>query len=196
MEKIDILKQIITKVSDNELNEVISKGALKLSNEQIATVSFVFWLVYMAETDLNTVISEAWSKSKQFFSKDVHQITRKMLQKMIPHGRKIDVENLEYFSDKIKIFEAMFGRTSRTELLYKLRDLRNDISHNRIDELRYNGGDLSLRTTKEKILLDYFEIALEVDFSKSDFWNSLTEDEKAQIEEIYRCASDNELKSN
>jgi len=104
--------------------------------------------------------------------------------------RKIDLENLEYFSDKIKVFQAMFGNIDRTKLLWKLNDLRNEISHNRIDNLQYNGEDLTQRATKERLFLDYMKTALTTDFSKSDFWNSLNKEERQEIEKKYREIED------
>jgi len=104
---------------------------------------------------------------------------------MISDQKNIDIENLEYFSDKIKIYEVMVGKTKHAELLHKLKDLRNDISHNRINELKYNNEDLFLRATKEKILIDYFETETEDDLSRSDIWNSLTEEQKIQIKQMH-----------
>ncbi len=185
MSSLDLFKQTIKTVSDDKLNETISKGALKLTDEQIATVSFVFWLVYMAEIDLKDILSKAWNNSKQFFPTNVNQGAKGLLLKMISDQKNIDIENLEYFSDKIKIYEVMVGKTKHAELLHKLKDLRNDISHNRINELKYNNEDLFLRATKEKILIDYFETETEDDLSRSDIWNSLTEEQKIQIKQMH-----------
>ncbi len=37
-------------------------------------------------------------------------------------------------------------------ILWKLNDLRNDISHNRIDDLKYNGQSLFPKEKKGKII--------------------------------------------
>ena len=188
MDQIELLKKAMREGSDQQLNETISKGALKMSDEQIATASFVFWLVYMAETDLNDTQVESWEKSGKSFPPEVKKMSEELLQKKIK--RKISMGNPEYFSEKIKVFEALFGeKNERTKLLWKLNDLRNDLSHNRINELKYDGQSLFLRKTKEKILFDYFDTSSNLDFHESAFWKSLSEDEKRVVETKYKDIS-------
>jgi len=165
----ELFKGNIKNVSDQQINETISKGALKMNNEQIATVSFVFWLVYMAETDLNKILNESLTTTMSTLSSEVTKKVEEILKEEIKGKKEIDINNPECFSDKTKIYEAMFGKTERTKLLWKLNDIRNDLSHNRINNLKYDGQLISLRKTKEKILIDYFETALQTDFSKSKF---------------------------
>ena len=185
------MKEKIEQGSDEQLNDAISRGALKLTDVQIATVSFVFWLVYMAEIDLHHVMSSAWKESGSMFSDDINKVAKEMLQKYVPNGKKIDPDNLEYFSDKITLAEALVGKNDWVELLYKLKTLRNYISHNRIDDLKYNDEPLTDRKTKEKILFDYFETSIQLDFSKSEIWNSLSEEDKAEIKEKFNQLSTN-----
>ena len=183
MDFFEIFQTKIREVSDQKLNETISKGALKMSDEQIATTSFAFWLVYMAETDLNTALSEAWSSSKSLLPHAVEAAER-MLKEMIPGKREVDINDLQYFSEKIKVYEALMGATARTKLLWKFNDIRNDLSHNRIDKLAYDNEALSLRTTKEKILIDYFKTSLNPDLSQSKIFNSLSKEQKEEIERM------------
>jgi hypothetical protein len=183
MDFFEIFQGKIREVSDQKLNETISKGALKMSDEQIATTSFAFWLVYMAETDLNTALSEAWSSSKSLLPNAI-EAAEKMLKEMIPGKREVDINDLQYFSEKIKVYEALMGATERTKLLWKFNDIRNDLSHNRIDKLAYNDEVLSLRETKEKVLIDYFRTALNPDLSQSKVFNSLSAEQKAEIEQM------------
>lgn len=182
---IEELKKTIHEGSDTQLNEAISKGALKLETSQIATVSFVFWLVYMAESDLNDVLRTSWDATSKFFTPEVNALAEKQLLDGVGGGRKININQPEYFSDKIKIYEAMFGKTERARVLWKLNDIRNDLSHNRIDALSYNGQELAKRETKEKVLIDYFRTALDTNVSTSPFWTSLTDEEKAEITAMF-----------
>ncbi len=195
------LKKRLSVVSETQINEMFSKGALKLTEAQIGTVSFVFWLVYMAEADLNTISKKAWEIAKDPASHEIEVVAEKMLQDRIGgqkiicpscgtvcRNREIKPFEPEYFSDKIKVYEAFFGKTDRTNLLWKLNDIRNDLSHNRVDTLSYNGELLSERNTKEKLVLDYFRTSQDVDLSKSDIWNSLSEEEKETIRELYEKA--------
>ncbi len=92
--------------------------------------------------------------------------------------------DLPFFLDKIKVYEFLFGKTKRLSLLKKINTIRNDLSHNRVASLSYNGESLALRETKEKIIRDYFETVLEEDRSKSPIWNSLTPDIIAEIEQM------------
>lgn len=140
-----------------------------MNDQQIGLVSFAFWLVYMAETDLNDITQRAWTLSKSFSSPEVSKVAKEMLANMIGGKKPIDIDNLEYFSDKIKVYQAMFGENDRTKLLWALNDIRNNLSHNRIEKMQYNGQSLAIRETKEKILNDYFATALAVDTSKPDF---------------------------
>lgn len=156
---IDDLKLIMKEVSDEMFNETISKGALQLSDNQIQAVSFAFWLCYMAEKDLNDVIKQAW-KLSVISHPEISEYVQKILLKTFSKKDNFDINNLEYFADKIKIHEIIYN-DDLTKILWKLNNLRNNISHNRIDKLEYNGQSLFLRETKEKILLDYFK-AIEI----------------------------------
>lgn len=153
---LDDLKVIMKNVSDEKFNETISKGALQLSDNQIQTASFVFWLCYMAEKDLNDVLRQAWKLSTEITNPEISESDQKILLKTFSKKDNFDIDNLEYFADKIKIHEIVCN-DDLTKMLWKLNDLRNDISHNRINELKYNERSLFLRDTKEKILLDYFK---------------------------------------
>jgi hypothetical protein len=178
-EALDKLRKAVKEVSEDKITETFSKGALKMDGKQIQTVSFVFWLCYMAETDLNDIIQQAWDmaqKATQFPNQDeVNKVIKDM---------GFDFENLEYFSQKIGVYDKMFGKTARTKLLWKINDIRNDLSHNRIADLKYEGASLAEREIKEKIIIDYFETSFTQDRSKSKIWNSMTAEQQAKIEQI------------
>ena len=189
---IEALKQKMHDTTDERLNNMVSVGVLKLSDSQIATVSFVFWLVYLAETDLNEAITQAWNTSKAPFTSEIEAAAKEHMSKLLSSmdcsacgtpgkGRKIDVEHSQYFSDKIKIHEVLLGKTNRTKLLWKLNEIRNDLSHNRIDSLKYNGTSLSLRETREQILVDYLQTSFDANLSRAALWNSLPEKQQREI---------------
>lgn len=182
MELVELFKKKIEDISDQQINETIPKCALKMNDEQIATVSFVFWLVYMAETDLYYVLNESLKTETSTLSPEVKKKVEEILKEKIKGEKEVNFNDLENFSDKVKAYEALFGETKRTKLLWKLKNIRDDLSHNRIENLKYEGQALSLRKTKEKILIDYFETAQEADFSKSEF---LTEDERRSAEILF-----------
>lgn len=94
------------------------------------------------------------------------------------------IENLPNFIDKIKVYELYFPNTKRTKMLFKINGIRNDLSHGRINELKYNKKSLLLRTTKEEIIEDYFKTALNNDVYQSNFLKDLTPEQEAEIKKI------------
>ncbi|MCL4392283.1 hypothetical protein M1413_03040 [Patescibacteria group bacterium] len=186
MDPLEFLKSRVKEGSEEQLNNVIAKGVLKLGDEQIATVAFVFWLVYMAETELNAATSQSWAIVEKFAPQGVKEMVADRVQKLAGGRKKLDLKNLEYFSDKIRVYEALLGDNKLKRLLWKLNDIRNDLSHNRVSNLSYDGESLSLRSTKEKILIDYFDAVLNSDVTTSDTWNSLSEDNKKVVKSIAR----------
>lgn len=214
---VDAFKEIMKGVSDEKFNETFSKGMLKLTDEQINTIQSVFFLCYMAEKDLEEVLTRAWQVATPHFSPEVNAQAKETLKEMVfgkrdlkldnalvglsqevitkikqavkqgyIEKRDFDIEKLEYFTDKIKIYEAMFGRNERTRLLWKINDIRNDISHNRIDQLTYNDEDLCLRETKEKLLTEYLRTSFTSNFEDTEFYKKLTPDQVAEIERLSR----------
>ena len=175
---IEILKKVIGGASDEKINklpEVFARDIHGLNDEQIVTVSFVFWLAYVAEVQLYEAISESWAKSKNKFSVDAQIMAKQMIEEKIPSKKNIDIEKLDYFTDKIQVLEAVFGQHDYVKFLYDLRNLRNDISHNRIDNLEYKGISLYERSAKENIIIDLVVLASNFDGSKSELLNALSE---------------------
>ncbi|MHB8830899.1 MAG: hypothetical protein ACYC44_02205 [Patescibacteria group bacterium] len=195
----DIIEQVKTLLQNSEVEQlcgIIPKGVLKLTDEQITTVSFVFWLVYMAENDLNTCLTKAWEMSKKPFTSDIHIIAKAKINEAVGSeacpscgtlgkGRKIDPENPLFFSDKIKLHQVMMGKTKFVSLLWELNNIRNDLSHGRVNTLSYKNQPLVNRETKVKILTDYLDSMFEVDLSKAKFWSSLSEEQQQEIERMY-----------
>jgi len=206
MDPIGPLKKLLNESTDEQLNSMIPKGALKLSEEHITMVSFVFWLVYLAETDLNDSLVRAWKTSGPKFSPEVQMMAEEKLQELLAApacsacgtpglGRKINIAEPKYFSDKIRLHQALMGKTGRTRLSWKLNDLRNQLGHTRIDDLSYGGISLTLRETKLKILSDYFDTVYEVDVSKADIWNSLPPEQQRDILEAIRELDPDQVKN-
>lgn len=180
------LNQLIDEADEERMAEMFSKAALGLPDEQINTVSFCFWLVYMAESDLNSVITESWRNATLDATLEMKAELLQMLWQYIPDKKELDPENLEYFGDKILLYEALLGSDICSELYRKLKAIRNDISHNRIDSLTYNGNSLNLINVKKELARDYFTTTIaEKDLSKSPFLNSLTREEQKIIEEKF-----------
>lgn len=203
-------------ISDEKVNNAISKGALKLSDDQIATVSFIFWLCYMAERDLEAVLTEPWDKIAEITKPEVVEAAKKMLDEMVfgvkqteeelesvlkkipeEEAKKIraiissdyrprriaGIDNLEYFTDKILMYQGIFGKNNLAQVLWDIKELRNLISHNQIDGLQYKGKDITLRSTKEALLMDYMGAVTNPDHSNSTIEKKFefTGEDKEQI---------------
>lgn len=188
-------------VPEERLNQAISKGALHLSDEQVDTVSFVFWFCYLAEKDLEAVIKnplallekttrpEVLAETKRQINEQVFGTTknpsledclkdipnevaekiRATVKERYQEKRSVDIDNLPYFADKIRLYEGLFGHNNVALVLWKINDVRKDLSHLRVDELTYEGRSFSLRGTKEKALGDYLTAVRNPDTSKSPF---------------------------
>jgi hypothetical protein len=177
------LCDLVDTLDNEKLAELIPFAALQLKAEQVQTVSFAFWLTYMAEKDLNDVMVSAWQSSMQITDTVLAKAVKDLLQVGIRGEKEIDPENMEYFIDKIKVYESFYGKDNRTKLFYKLNDIRNDISHNRIDELTYNNASLYEVETKRLLLKKYFEtVTEEKDWTQSNVYKTLTQEERVLVE--------------
>lgn len=162
----ETFEEKIKQCSDKTLSELIVKGSLRLNDNQVETISFVFWLCFMAENDLNDILKTCWTEVSSKYSSETQRAALDDLKRKIASKKEIDMNNLEYFIEKIKIHEAVKGKNEFTKILWKLNDIRNNLSHNRIDKLEYNNESLYLREIKEKILINYFQ-AMSRDFNSS-----------------------------
>ncbi|MDD2807374.1 MAG: hypothetical protein PHW95_02560 [Patescibacteria group bacterium] len=164
-------KEAMKSMPDNSIDDFtknIVKFLLKFNDEQINTVSFVFWLVYVAELKLDEFRIHAWEVAEKDSSEDIIDRAKQMLTDKINLDRSV-INNPRYFSEKIKFFEGVIGKNDFVEILYILRDLRNDISHLRIDNLKYKELSLYTREAKENLIIDFVESARNCNASKSDF---------------------------
>lgn len=199
---IEDIKKMVSTASDDKLNATISKGHLKLSDDEVGTISFLFWLCYSAEIDLDSAIQIPWKIVSESTQPEIVKLAKERLEKFAfgtPKSdmelnetlknmstnvadqikrtikenfdlkRKRGIDSLESLTDKIAFYQAIFGENNVTEVLWEIKRIRNDISHNRIKELIYKGNNLYLRSTKEEILIDYLSATLNPDHSHSPF---------------------------
>ncbi len=203
--QIDEVLKKMKEVSEDMLNTAISKGALHLKDDQVATVSFVFWICFLAERDLEFSISEPWRKLSATIIPDVVEEAKRQLNEHVFGKRKFkpveeylkelptelatnirgsiaegyqekrikEIDNLPYFADKIQLYEGMFSHNNVASVLWKINSIRNDVSHNRIDTLKYEEVSLYLRQAKEKLLTDYLSAVGNPDHSESSLRKKL-----------------------
>ena len=176
MQLIDELKKRLELATDEQITTIISHGTLKMNDTQTATVSFVFWICYLAERELENVLVEAWKKTKEILSTDndtivyirnKYKIRNEIIDTSDPNYKPNDIT----FTDKIDIFQKINGDTKMTKFLWKLKRIRNDLSHGRIDDLKYDGDNLYTKEIKEKMLIDYFDCLLNNDWKNQTKYN-------------------------
>jgi hypothetical protein len=191
MDQLELLKQKINSASNDELARIIFDAALRLDKEQTDTISFVFWLGFMAEHDLDQVLCEAWKMAKRY-GPSGGEVIKIIKEEYGIDITKIDPSDPDYdsmsinFGDRIKIYKDMFGNNSHVELFRKIKGLRNDISHGRIDKLEYERLDLQKKEGKQKILTDYFETMIQKDSGESPILKDMSKEERNEVEKIFK----------
>lgn len=180
------LKDVLKIATDKQLSQIVSHGVLKLTDLDVDTVSFVFWITYMAERDLHEIMVLAWNNVKNKLSTDGETI-KYIREKYKIKNEIIDPTDPKYspneitFTDRIDIYQKICGSTKLTKFLWQLRDIRNDISHGRIKNLKYNDKSLYLREAKESMLMDFMDALTNNDWQNATFWKNLTEEEKESL---------------
>ena len=183
------LKKQMRNVSDDEFFDTIPFGALRLDVNQRKAIEFIFWLVYMSEQDLTDAIIESVE-----FSNKYSPVVTDELYEYIRESYKIDFKLLskDYINDtmnfggKLTIYRWLFGKNELHEILDKIKRLRDNIDHLRINNLFYKEQSIFDRKTLELLLSDYFQSLENQDLSKSRIWNGLTNSEKSRIEAIVK----------
>ncbi len=197
---VDQITEMLKKVPDKKLNEAITKGVLKLSDDEIDTLLFVFGLCYMAERDMETVLTKPWKKLAQIFSIESVQKAKELMNNFLSEEKSgdptledtlvdidpikaesiraivtaryrpksiLDLDKLKTFGEKIRAYRTIFSNNNVAEILWVLKELRDDLSHGRIHTLQYGGVSLMERIAKEKILRDYLSAVNNPDHKKS-----------------------------
>lgn len=123
------------------------------------------------------------SESLDEFIEGLPEPSKKQLSKIIKENYNLkknsDVRDPKYSIDLIRIQEFYFGKDDRSKLLWKLNDLRNHVCHCRFEQLIYKGGELKDRKNREKLLLDYFRLSLDVSANQSPLMARLTEEQNS-----------------
>ncbi len=117
-----------------------------------------FWLCYLVEIELNDVLTNCWDNAIKSADKVVKKESIKILKKKVFKDENKNIDNLEYFRDKIKLYIFAKGESKLSKILWKINDIRNDLSHNRIDKLEYKNRSLYLKEAKKELLIDYLTL--------------------------------------
>lgn len=151
MTDLDVFKAVMQKTTDERFNDTLTKAVLHLTDSQIEAVSFVFWLVYIAETDLNEIINAAWKlATSQQADPAAQKIAEAEIKNMLMGEKK--------FKDNLEEVVSTIEESVRTEILGIVQDHYQskrdiDIGHLDyfIDKIRVIEG-LSGKTSLVKLL--------------------------------------------
>jgi hypothetical protein len=191
MDEQEILK-VLKKYSEKDFSTLIPRTMLKLSESETLTVEFVFWFCHIVEQDLNEVLAGSSKMVSEILgptSKELNDFIRK------EYGikfEKVDPSHDDYndkdvtFGDRINFVEKLRGKTPSTSFLWKVKNIRDDLSHGRIKELSYEGQKIVNITTKEKMISDYISLSLNIDNEKEGgIAAQLTDDDKKRVNELW-----------
>ena len=156
--EIEILEKLIDENNENKLDNIIADGMLHLSDKQKNTVNYVFWFCYLVETDLNDILINCWNETIKNTDENTKNKVIKIIKEKVFNDENKNIDNLEYFRDKIKFYVFAKGESDFSKLLWKINDIRNDLSHNKVDKLKYKNKSLYLKETKKDLLLDYLSL--------------------------------------
>lgn len=194
------LKNLLTDNADERFfNTFIPEKILKLSSPRIETVQFVFWFCYSVEKQLNEISQLGWKTQEKIegkASKEVLEFIEKeykiKVEKIDSTHPKFDVSDI-MFNDLIDILEKISGTSDFTRFLRKIKGLRNDLSHLRIEELKYDGEDLLDNKVKSKLLSDYIQLMNKFNDMKWEggLINQLSEEDKKRIDIKYNKWKEN-----
>ncbi|CAN5739840.1 hypothetical protein BH11PAT2_BH11PAT2_00510 [soil metagenome] len=107
------------------------------------------------------------------------------MEKADPTQPGFDIRNIT-FGDRIFFSEKLRGESAHTKFLWKVKKLRDDLSHGRIETLSYEGGNVFDKKVKAQMLTDYITLMNGIDDqAEGGFMATLTETEKIEIEQEF-----------
>ncbi|OGI26046.1 MAG: hypothetical protein A3J76_05545 [Candidatus Moranbacteria bacterium RBG_13_45_13] len=131
-------------LSEKDLNRLFAKTRFKLSDDQMDTVEFALWHIYYVERSLGDVLVKILKGGIKSNDGSYEELIEYLIDRL-------------FFTEKINIFEKASSTNRPKNLLKYLRkinNIRNDVYHGRIDNLKYDGKNLTSRETKEKLIDD------------------------------------------
>ena len=122
------------------------KERFSLSEDQINSVEFVYWISFWAEKELH---------------KDILEIETNLGARSVAME---SVLNKLHFGDKIKVMKEIYISDTKKdpylEIYNKINNLRNAVAHGRYEELKYGGYELHEFKGQLKLLSDFRNAAL------------------------------------
>jgi hypothetical protein len=141
------LKDIESHLSDRDDIRGFIKKSFSLSEDQMDTVEFLSWFIYYAERSLRNILIIVLKGGIKSEDGSYEKIIEFIIDKF-------------NFTEKIDLYnEASSGKKAGKLVSYfrKINQLRNDIYHGRIEDLKYNKADLRQKKTRSKMMFDFFK---------------------------------------
>ena len=183
------LQDRLSTASNEQMKKIYSHGILGLNDEKTETVELAFWITCSAEKMLEDSLDKAWKSAQKFESpdkatldyiRDIYKIRIEVMDRDHPDH---DPDAIT-FTQRIDIFQRVIGKTKFSKFLWKLKDLRNDLSHGRIMNLRYEGGNLHERSIREVFIYDFIDCLANNNWEDSNLWDDLTDEQKAKLKKL------------
>ena len=191
MNEQEILK-VLRQYSEKDFSTLIPKTMLKLSESETLTVEFVFWFCHIVEQDLNEILADGSKLTRDILGPSTKELDDFIRKEYGIKFEKVGPSHADYsedevtFGDRINFVEKLRGKTPSTKFLWRIKNIRDDISHGRIRELFYDGQDIFNIATKEKMVSDYISLSLGIDKEKEGgVAAQLTEEDKRRVNELW-----------
>lgn len=129
---------------DKDIAKKLVKGRFSLTEEQIETVDFIFWIAYFVERESENLI----------IYPEVQVGAREQAMEVL-------VDNLT-FGGKIKVIEELHTgkKDPFIKLMKVIQKMRNKIAHGNFNDLRYGGYSLSDNRARIKLLANFRDTLL------------------------------------
>lgn len=162
------LSSLLSQFSNEDFRMYIAKRVLGLSEEEVLTVEFVFWFCHAIEQQLRSVLAEAWENMEGELGvapPELHAFLKQeygfKTEKVAPSHPDYDARNVT-FGDLIHYVELLRGKTPHVNFLWKVKNIRDDLSHGRIQELEYENHSLFAKETKIKLIKDNLRLIMNI----------------------------------
>lgn len=186
---LDELREQLKKFSNEDFNDFIPMQMLGLSKEETLTVQAIFWFCHMVERDLDNVLRFAFRQVELIEGKTPDEVLKYISDTYQVEFHKVDPNDDSYdprsvtFGQRISFVEKMQGKNKHIKFLWEVKNLRDDLSHLRIQDLNYKGKSLLDNEVKIELFQDYYLTTrnIEGQESKGGIVNGFSDEQKELI---------------
>ena len=191
-EKIKEMTEALERFSDKDFASFVPTTMLRVSEAEKLTAEFVFWFCHIVEQDLDKMLKMSAENTTEILGPTSKEIDDFVKDKYGIKLVKVDPDHPDYdpsavtFGDRIFFVEKMRGKTPHVRFLWKVKKIRDDLSHGRIKDLRYENDSLIDITVKRKIMSDYVTLCLNIgDEEEGGLIAELTDNQRKEINALW-----------